>query len=96
MVHVHLGRDRLVSRPSTFRPTTINDDVNYRSSAGGLWMTYILSGTHTPRVINTEIPLVQSGDGKRGLALFLRYTGVFEISNGPTGEFKQPSCRRTD
>ena len=56
-------------------------------------MTHILSGAHTPRVINPEIPLVQSGNGKCSLSLFLRDTGVFKISNGPTGEFKQPSCR---
>ena len=51
-------------------------------------MTYILSGAHTPRIIDFEIPLVQSGDSKSGLPLLLRYTGIFEIPDSPTSEFE--------
>jgi len=50
--------------------------------------TYILSRTYTPRVINLEVPLVQGGDSKSGLPLFLGQTGVFEIPDGPTGKLK--------
>jgi len=35
-------------------------------------MTYILSGAHTLRVVDPDIPLVQSSDSKSGLSLFLR------------------------
>ena len=57
-------------------------------------MTYILSSANTPRVIDPDIPLVQSGDSKSGLSLFLRQTGVFKISNSPTSKFEQPGYGR--
>ena len=94
-MHVRLGKARLVLRASTLCLATTNNlcQLSKRWRRSKKIDTCILSGTHTPRVIDPEIPLVESGDGKRRLSLLLRQTRIFEISNSPAGEFEQPSYR---
>ena len=55
------------------------------------WITHIFSRVHTLRVVNPEVPLVQSSDVKSGISLFLWQTRILGISDSPAREFKQPS-----
>ena len=94
MGYVRLGTDPLASQALTFHLTTANDLGQLLKQHKGRCVTHVLSSTNTSRVIDPDVPLVQSGDSKSGLSLFLWQTGVFKIYNSPTSKFKQPGYRR--
>ncbi len=55
-------------------------------------VTYVFRRAHATRIVNAHVPLVECGNGPRGLALFLRQTVVLEVADGAACELEEPRC----